>query len=854
MSTATLLRPEIQDKLSATRRKLRLVDLAMGLARALLAAALVAVLLFALDTALEPPLAVLRSFALFLAVVAAALVTLFLAIPIRRRLSDDDVALLVETEYPQLKDGLVSAVQLSREEGRQDVWTSRALIRSTIERTAREVAPLDFGAVVRTGPLLPLWVVILSLFGLGFFATQVEPMREYLDIFARRVVFGDPLGYPKLVGIRVGRPALRGVTLAKTAEGLARIEEVSRSSDDEPAFRQGDLVVGIEGQRVDGKDGKGFDELSRQLMRRRPGEEVAVELLREGKPTVVTGVVTTDVPEAVAKGDEVTVDVFVTKGQADQGLLVHTRYEGVEGEEVRNLDKIGPAHYRKTYLNVTNAFRFYVEIPAHGVRSPEYRVAVVQRPRIEQYEFVLDYPDYTAKPTEGVTQPDLQVPTGTEISYLVVSNKPLQSSRLVLELEALVDDPATGRRKRVTMTELGPPPRKLEELLAEPDAAPAPGSPPSLKEALKPAISERKLDAKEMEGRVLVGRFRVDRDLRFHYDLLSAEGYGTGKKPVVFSVRAVADRQPTVSIPLPGKRKQVTPGAKVPLQVEAADEYGIRSVDLRIKIESAGETAGAAAATEIALGGFQDGDKQVKIAHVLDMADLRVQPGDKLTYVAIAADHNIDEARQRKESREYELAVVRPEDLERILQDRLSALKDQLLAAAKAQTEAKTMADAFVGELGPKDVLADEDKRSLQRMGSEEKRVISALSAIQRELVDIKSERQLNRLEDDGAVALLDELTDGVRELAEKATPLIGREIEDARAAVRVDDALRTRMARVPDLMHAVIEALTALAARIDKWGDFTEVIQEWRDLRRDQDRLIEGTRDAARQQGTGPR
>ena len=839
--SGTLLTHEITSKLAATRRKLRAVDLALGLARAILALAVVAVVLFSLDTALEPPLAVLRSFALFLGTVAGALVTLFLGRPIRRRLSDDHVALMVQAEYPELQDGLVSAVQLGRED-HSGQFTSQALVRSTIERATRQAQPLDFGQVVRTGPLIPLWLMIVASLGLGGLLARFETTQEYVDIFARRVFLGQPLGYPKLVALRVGRPALRGVTVVKAADGNARVEDVARLLDEEqqPALQPGDVIQALDGEAVD------YDRLAVELFRRRDGQEVELNLQRAGQTATASGVVTTDVPEAVAKGDDVTVDVFATgKVTDDMILVVHTRYEGQNQEEVRDLLNVGQGHYRKTYQNVTTGFRFYVECPQHGVRSPEYRVAVVQRPRVEQYEFVLDYPDYTAKPTESVVQPDLQVPVGTEISYLVVSNKPLRSSRLVLEMETLVDDPATGRRKRVTATEYGPPPERLDQATQE----------GGLRAALKEPLARRELvdatgaPAADAQGRVLVGRFKVDRDMRFHYDLLSEEGYTTGKKPVVFSVRAVVDRPPTVSIPVPGRRKQVTPTAKVPLEIEAADDYGIRTLDLRFMPESPGETS-PRPVQEVALQGFQDGDKQIKLAHTIDMADLRLQPGDKLNYDVVAADHNIDESRQRKESRTYELLVVRPEDLERILQDRLSRLKEELQVAAREQGEARTLADAFVSELGPKEVLTDEDKRGLQRIGTEEKRITSRLQEVKRELEEIKTERELNRLEDDGASALLDELHEGVRELAEKATPLIVREVEDARAAVAIDTGLRTRLGRVPDLMREVEEALVALAGRIDKWGDFTEVIQEWRDLRRDQDRLIEGTRAAAREQG----
>src|SRR5688572_10749594 len=105
MSTSVLAAP-IQHKLSSARTKLRAVDLALGLARAILAASVVLLTLFCLDIWLEPPLPVLRAFALFMSLLAAAACTVFLSKPIRRPLTDDDVALLVEREHADLQDSL----------------------------------------------------------------------------------------------------------------------------------------------------------------------------------------------------------------------------------------------------------------------------------------------------------------------------------------------------------------------------------------------------------------------------------------------------------------------------------------------------------------------------------------------------------------------------------------------------------------------------------------------------------------------------------------------------------------------------------------------------------------------------
>lgn len=838
MSQQTLLPASIQGRLSGARLRLRTVDYALGVARAILAAALALVVLFALDTMLEPPLFVIRAFALFVGVVAAAAATVFLARPARRRLSDDDVALLVESEYPELNDSLVSSVQLARDFEGADVHVSRDLIRSTIERTERDVERLEFGRVVRTGPLVPLWVLILAfLAGGGLMATN-DPTSQYVDIFQRRVFLGqEGLSYPKLVALQVGRRTIDGLAFAP-GEGVIVASVAPHSAAEEAGFAVGDAVVALDGEPV-----ADLGRLGALLQRYQLEDDVDVAVKRGAEQVELAGVVGTDVVDAVAKGDDLTIDVFVTKGadRVDSGLVVHTRYEGIEGEETRELLLVGEGHFTKAYQNVTKPFEFYVEDPRSGVTTRAHRVEVVQRPRVERYEFVLDYPDYTGKSTERVTQPDLQVATGTEITYLVVSNKTLDRARLVFELEKVTES-ASGRRRRTTVEEPGPEPLYLDRLSA---SALEPGGE---WEALAPVVEERELTDEAFAGRVLVGRFGVDRDLRFRYELLSEEGYATGKKPVVFAVRAVVDRRPQVGIPVPGRRKQVTPQAKVPLRIEAEDDYGIKDLVLRLRPEAPGE-ASPQAIEEVELTGFEIGATEVELEHTIDVADQRLQPGERLHYFAVAFDHNEDESRNFKESRPYELLVVRPEDLERILQDRLSALKEQLEAAARDQEEAKEQAEGFVAELGPKDIFTDDDKRRLQRIGYEQRRVTNRLVEIRQELVDIRTERELNRLDDQSAMMLLEDLLAGVEDLAERASPHIQQELHDSRVAPRVDERTRTRLARVPDLQHDVIQALAALAARIDKWGDFTEVIQDWRDLGREQDTIIERTKEAAREE-----
>lgn len=761
MTSGTAVLPgPVRTKLAATRRKLRAVDLSLGVARALLAALVVLVLLFALDTALEPPLMVLRAFALFMAVVAAAVSTVFLVLPLRRPLTDDDVALLLERRFPELEDGLVSTVQLARELDSPRLFTSRALIASVIDRTAQRSAGLDFGQVVSTKPLVPLFVLLAACIGLGAMLAGHPTTREYVSTFYKRVVLGEDLGYPKLV----------------------RLEVLSEK-----------------------------------------------EL-------------------AVAKGDDLSVDVRIVRGAGlVQGLVVHTGYYDEaqklrEPLEKRDLLRVGPGLFRKAYQNITESFVFWAEDELHGVTSTKHTVRVVQRPRVEAYEFLLRYPAYTGKPPQTLAQPDLVVPVGTEVSYVVVTNKPLETASLVFETD-IEKSAAGGRKKKEVEARPGPAPIFHEALPAASLADNGDWA------ALAPALRKRLEGVADPGRRAFVGRFVVNRDVRFRFSLMSREatgpGYDEGKKPVVFSVVAQQDQKPIVNIPVPGRRKVATPQGVVLLVVDAKDDYGLQSIELRLRPQRPGEAA-PQAVQAVPLPGLEPNARAAKLNWRLQLSDLRLQPGDVLHYLALASDKNLDEAARTRESRSYEVQVVRPDDLERMLQDRITGLKERLEAAAKEEAEAKTAMSGFVSELGPKDLLTDDDKRRLARVDQDQRRITQRLEELKADVDDIRSERELNRLQDDAAMGLVQELQESLRQLAERDSPLISRELDDARQAPRVDDKLRARLARVPDRQQEVVEKLQSLAARIGKWGDFTEVLQEVRDLLRGEDKVIDGTKRAA--------
>ncbi|HBP16582.1 MAG TPA: hypothetical protein DEA08_02155 [Planctomycetes bacterium] len=748
LSPPAQLPASIRRKLGSARARLRSVDLGLGLARGVLVVGAGLLLLFALDVTLEPPLEVIRAFALFVGIVAGMTSVYWTTRPLRRSLSDDDVALMLEGHFPELQGGLVSSVQLLRE---SDHHTSQALIQRTVDRAARKVDDVDVGEIVRLGPLIPLWLLIGAFIVFSGGIANSKVVRPYVGIFAQRVLKGQDVRYPKRVGFEVA--------------------------------------------------------LERKVR--------------------------------LAKGDDLDVVVNVTKGASVlERLTILTRYADGR-EEQRELLRKGELVFAKAYQNVTEAFAFRVEAPEHGVSSPIYEVEVVQRPRIEQYEFLLRYPDYVGREPERLNQPDLTVPAGTEISYAAVSNKALVTAELIFEQKP--ERRPDQRGKLPWEARPGPAPTYYADL---PQGALAEGGAWS---ELAGVEQRLELSAGLHGKRALFGRFAVKEDLRFRFQLTSEDALETGKKPVAFSVRVVRDKRPIVSIPVPGGMKQVTPQAKVDLRVDAKDDYGLAHVELRMQPVKEDGTEGEWTKRDLPLPEDVSSPRKVRLPYTISLADFRLQPGDQLVYQAAAFDHNLDTKSNHDLSRRYALQIVRPEDLERMLQDRMTALKERLSGVGREQTDARKASQEFVRDMGPKGVLTEDDKRRLQRLEYDQRRVTTRLNEVEKSLGELLEEREANRLTDPSAMSLLNELREGVKKLADEKSPSITRQLKDTRTATKLDSKTRAAMARVPDLQDELADELQRLATRIDKYGDFTEVLQELRDLLSGQDRVIDGAGEAAK-------
>jgi hypothetical protein len=193
----------LADRLAPVRRRLgrirgsikRLFALD-GLSRLVLAATAFVALTFLVDWALILPAAVRL-------VMLAAGLGLFawvlgrrVVYPLGVRVSDDDLALFVEREFPELNDRLISAIQLARQpaddrpqEGHVVATNSPELVQALVEDAEKATGSMDFKRVLvrrHVGKIL-CWAFVLG----GVLAAGAIAKPAYASIYLNRLLGGS---------------------------------------------------------------------------------------------------------------------------------------------------------------------------------------------------------------------------------------------------------------------------------------------------------------------------------------------------------------------------------------------------------------------------------------------------------------------------------------------------------------------------------------------------------------------------------------------------------------------------------------------------------------------------------------
>lgn len=386
----------IEKKLAQLRGHIRLMFLSWGLAKVVIWAAGLTMWLYYTDRILNLP-GGLRLGALILAVVVLLIVAVRnLGYPLSKTLSDEDLALLVEREYPLLNDRLITSLQLLKEQERYKDKASAEMMRAVVSESFDIAGKLQFNEAVRSRRLLQLVGVsvlaMLVVFGHAWFD------RDDLSIWVRRA-FGAGPDWPTRTQLEVMVLARDQVSQYPTTEELninftfdpeARIPELGASG-------VYDVAAGSDLRLIARPSGSIPDEAEVRIV---PWQLNAAGSWVQGNA----------ITRPMERGT-------LSAGEQQQVYFAYNK------------------------LSVINAVE-QIYIRAGDAQAGPFTLRVIPAPELTtSVELSYTYPEYLVMPPRTTTEPAIEGVAGTSVDFRFATSKPLQ---LGDGASALIIDPTVG--------------------------------------------------------------------------------------------------------------------------------------------------------------------------------------------------------------------------------------------------------------------------------------------------------------------------------------------------------------------------------------------------------------------------
>ncbi len=239
---------------------------------------------------------------------------------------------------------------------------------------------------------------------------------------------------------------------------------------------------------------------------------------------------------------------------------------------------------------------YYVE--SNGVRSSIFHLEVIALPYVRDLRLEYRYPSHTGLPGETVDDGgDIAAPRGTSVTVRATTTMPVKGGRIAIE-----------------------------------------GEPPV------PMV----LGA---DG-TLAGTMTVTKSGFYRIELETTTGR-TVRGSLDYVIDLLEDNGPTIAFTTPGHDSRVTSVEEVYVEVEASDDYGLGSVDLRYSVNGGEERA-------VPL--YSKGARRTSLTagHTFFLEELGLRPGDLVAYYGRATDN--DSAGGNEAKTDIYFMTVRPFD------------------------------------------------------------------------------------------------------------------------------------------------------------------------------------------------
>lgn len=337
-------------------------------------------------------------------------------------------------------------------------------------------------------------------------------------------------------------------------------------------------------------------------------------------------------PDTIRQGDPFELQIVCSGMVPQEGRLEYTLQGG--RTETVSIRQKGDGRFSFSRPKVYEAFSYRVAVD--DAESETRQVRVIGPPQIRDARIHVSYPDYLGMSAEDVTELNVEVPEGSQLTWRVRCDRRLAWTKMLRDQA----DPNT--------------------LAPDPDG---------------------------MGGRISL---TAGESFYYRFEWKDGEhGYEYADN-VQYFVQVIPDAPPEVRLLEPAEDLKATVRKKLPLRFEAGDDHGLARADIVYRVNEGDEQR---APLEIAAK--PAGETSTGWVLAESIAGLEI--GDAITYAVEVADGRPAPAGPNvSRSRALHVSIVSEEDYVRYIQEK----KAQLMREIKLLQEEETTASQQVREIG----------------------------------------------------------------------------------------------------------------------------------------------------------
>jgi hypothetical protein len=336
----------------------------------------------------------------------------------------------------------------------------------------------------------------------------------------------------------------------------------------------------------------------------------------------------------------------------------------------------------------------------------------------------------------------------------------------------------------------------------------------------------------------------ADKTITFSLD--DVDGISS-RQPVRTVLAVRADEPPQFSASLRGISSAVTPQARLPVEGKVRDDYGIDEIwfEYAVDDDPPGKRRVASPRGSVT---------EVELNHTLEAGELDLAPGEKLLVTMRAADrYDLGERPNQGASDRWVLDVVTPDQLRTMLEAREIVLRQRFETIVEDVRETRDSLQRMdFGSSSGADQTQDEDSPArqltlrtlrVQRALQSSQKDAHETGAVARAFDDIREELINNRIyTEELRIRIEDHVVTPLEQIANRMFPELDRRLDELESTIDDPVAGTDNRNRSMEQVDLVLQSMLQVLERMVELEDFNEAVELLRSIIGAQEELRERT------------